>query len=82
MLSYDGLGLNEDQGRSPPPPGGRQDHPEYAVAGAEMRPLHGTLQGPQLVSEGNIFETMSWCPRQVRAIARKSHTISSSTARS
>ena len=56
MPAYDGLGLHEDQGRSPPPPRGRQDHPKYAVAGAEIRPLHGTLQGPQLVSEGNIFE--------------------------
>ena len=56
MPSDDGLGLDEDQRRPPPSPGGRQQHPKHAVTGAEVRPLHASLQGSQLVTEGQILE--------------------------
>ena len=56
MPSDDGLGLDEDQCRPPPTPGGRQQHPKHAVTGAEVRPLHASLQGSQLVAEGKILE--------------------------
>jgi hypothetical protein len=55
---------------------GRQQNPK------EARSLHATLQGPHLVSEARFSRTTSWCPRQARAIARKSNMISSSTTRS
>ena len=56
MPSDNGLGLNEDQCRPPLAPGGRQQHPKHAVTGAEVRPLHASLQGSQLVAEGKILE--------------------------
>ena len=46
-----GLGLDEDQCRPPPAPGGRQQDPKHSVTGAEVRPLHASLQGSQLVAE-------------------------------
>ena len=36
--------------------GGRQQNPEHAITGAEVRPLHASLQGSQLVAEGQILE--------------------------
>ena len=30
--------------------------PKHAVTGAEVRPLHASLQGSQLVAEGKILE--------------------------
>ena len=56
MPSDDGLGLDEDQCRPPPAPGGRQQDPKHSVTGAEVRPLHASLQGSQLVAEGKILE--------------------------
>ena len=56
MPSDDGLGLDEDQCRPPPAPGGRQQDPKHAVTDAEVRPLHASLQGSQLVAEGKILE--------------------------
>jgi hypothetical protein len=56
MPSDDGLGLDEDQRRPPLAPGGRQQDPKHAVTGAEVRPLHASLQGSQLVAEGKILE--------------------------
>jgi NAD(P)-dependent dehydrogenase (short-subunit alcohol dehydrogenase family) len=56
MPSDDGLGLDEDQCRPPLAPGGRQQDPKHAVTGAEVRPLHASLQGSQLVAEGQILE--------------------------
>src|SRR6185295_14522172 len=56
MPSDDGLGLDENQCRSPPAPGGRQQNPEHSITGAEVRPLHASLQGSQLVAEGQILE--------------------------
>ena len=56
MPSDDGLGLDEDQCRPPPAPGGRQQDPKHAVTDAEVRPLHAPLQGSQLVAEGKILE--------------------------
>jgi hypothetical protein len=56
MPSDDGLGLDEDQGRLPPAPGGRQQDPKHAVTGAEVRPLHASLQGSQLGAKGKILE--------------------------
>ena len=56
MPSDDGLGLDEDQGRSPPASGGRQQDPKHSLTGAEVRPLHASLQGSQLVAEGQILE--------------------------
>ena len=56
MPSDDGLGLDEDQCRLPPTPGGRQQDPKHSVTGVEVRPLHASLQGSQLVAEGQILE--------------------------
>ena len=56
MPSDDGLGLDDDQCRPPPAPGGRQQDPKDSVTGAEVRPLHASLQGSQLVAEGKILE--------------------------
>ena len=56
MPSDDGLGLDEDQCRLPSAPGGRQQDPKFSVTGAEVRPLHASLQGSQLVAEGKILE--------------------------
>ena len=50
------LGLDENQCRPPPAPGGRQQDPKHSVTGAEVRPLHASLQGSQLVAEGKILE--------------------------
>jgi hypothetical protein len=56
MPSDDGLGLDENQCRPPLAPGGRQQDPKHAVTGAEVRPFHASLQGSQLVAEGEILE--------------------------
>lgn len=56
MPSDDGVGLDEDQCRPPPAPSGRQQDPKHSVTGAEVRPLHASLQGSQLVAEGKILE--------------------------
>src|ERR1700716_3110531 len=56
MPSDDGSGLDEDQCRPRLAPGGRQQDPKHAVTGAEVRPLHASLQGSQLVAEGQILE--------------------------
>ena len=56
MPADDGLGLDEDQCRPPPAPGGRQQDPKHAVTGAEVRPLHASLQGSQLVAEGKVLD--------------------------
>jgi hypothetical protein len=56
MPSDDGLGVDEDQCRTPLAPGGRQQDPKHAVSDAEVRPLHASLQGAQLVAEGKILE--------------------------
>jgi hypothetical protein len=56
MPSDDSLGLDENQCRPPPAPGGRQQDPKHAVTGAEVMPLHASLQGSQLVAEGKILE--------------------------
>ena len=56
MPSDDGLGVDEDQCRSPLAPGGRQQDPKHSVTSAEVRPLHASLQGSQLVTEGHILE--------------------------
>ncbi len=56
MPSDDGLRLDEDQCRTPPAPGGRQQDPKHSVTSAEVRPLHASLQGSQLVAEGKILK--------------------------
>jgi hypothetical protein len=50
------VGLDEDHGRPPPAPGGRQQDPTHTVTGAEVRPLHASLQGSQLLAKGKILE--------------------------
>ena len=55
MPSDDGLGLDEDQCRPPPAPGGRQQDPKHSVTSAEVRPLHASLQGSQL-AEGKTLK--------------------------
>jgi hypothetical protein len=56
MPSDHSLGLDEDQCRPPPLPDTGQDNPKQSVRGAQLRPLHASLQGSQLVTEGHILE--------------------------
>ena len=56
MPSDHSLGLDEDQCRPPLAPGGRQQDPKHAVPGAQVRPLHASLQGSQLVTDGHILD--------------------------
>ena len=56
MPSDDGLGVDENQCRPPPAPSGRQQNPEHSITGAEVRPLYASLQGSQLVAEGQTLE--------------------------
>jgi hypothetical protein len=56
MPSHDGIGLNEDQCRPPAAPSPSQQHPKHPVTSAEVRPLDRSLQGSQLVPQGDILE--------------------------
>ena len=60
-------------------PGGRQQDPKHSVTGAEVRPLHASLQGSQLVTEGKILEHYVVGPRQAMVIARRSNNVNANT---
>jgi hypothetical protein len=55
MPAEHGLGLHEDESGPPLPPGVGEQHPEHAIARAQMR-SSSALYGPQLLPQGDILE--------------------------
>ena len=80
MPSDDDLRLDEDHCRPPPAPRGRQQDPKHAVTGAEVRPLHASLPGSQLVAEGKILEDHVVVATAGQVTARRSNNVNSNTS--
>jgi hypothetical protein len=56
MPSYDGVRLDQHQGRAPVPPGVGQQNPEHPVNGPELRTLGAASHRVQLLSERNVLK--------------------------
>jgi hypothetical protein len=56
MPADNGLGLHEDQSRSPVPPNPREENPEEAIGAFKLSPLDAPLEDQKLVTEGEDLE--------------------------
>jgi hypothetical protein len=56
MPSHDGLGLHDDQGCAPVPPGVGEPYPKESIPRAKLRPLPDARQHGQLLTERRVFQ--------------------------
>ena len=56
MPAYDGAGLDEDQSLAPVAPGMGQQDPEHPVTRPQAWPADRALQGPELLTQGDVFQ--------------------------
>ena len=50
------LGLHDDQGRTPVPPGVSEQHPKQSMSRTEWRTLDCALEHRQLLTEGQVLK--------------------------
>ena len=50
------LGLHDDQGRTPVPPGVSEQHPKQSISRTEWRTLDRALEHRQLLTEGQVLK--------------------------
>jgi hypothetical protein len=56
MLTDHRLGLHDDQGRTPVPPGVNEQHPKQSISRTEWRTLDRALEHRQLLTEGQVLK--------------------------
>ena len=56
MPTHDRVGVHDDQGCAPLPPGVGQQHPKQSIAVAEWGTLHRALEHRQLLTQCQILE--------------------------
>ena len=64
------LGLHDDQGRTPVPPGVSEQHPKQSISRTEWRTLDGALEHRQLLTEARFSSATARCPLQIIAKER------------